>query len=503
MDHPSTKQLPDKSDVKLSFHKPSQDATNRKYRRHTPVGGSDSSASEGSPLRRIRSPDYSEDRRKKDGERELERDSTHTQPSRGSDSQRHSDRQSYGTSHDYARNSDSSRHSRHADETDRGYQRPSRSDRESRSDTRSDYTRHEKNSDRYRDTSRTGDKYSRDKFDSVGHGAKDKDHRFDDREFDKAASKSRQKDSSRDDTRIGERDRHRDREPQGERRDRHRSPTDYKNDRGSYREEPRGHAKDSTLGRDRGSIRLKETLWSDSKEIDAQREKRKYDDRESDRRKDKSTREAEAEIKKDTKTSSCKERDRKDERGLDKSINASEDQSSSKKLKHGFTESGTLSSKSIAHDADEKALGSKHVKEPAEKVTSEPASATSSQFETAKDLDAAKVAAMKAAELVNRNLVGGSYMSTDQKKKLLWGNKKSTTTEESGNRWDLHLFSDRERQEKFKKLMGVKGDTIPVPKPDKKDGNLRAEQEQLEMDLEKQYTAGLRRRDGRTVGLGL
>lgn len=28
-------------------------------------------------------------------------------------------------------------------------------------------------------------------------------------------------------------------------------------------------------------------------------------------------------------------------------------------------------------------------------------------------------------------------------------------------------------------------------------------QKELQMDLEKQYTAGLRRRDGRTVGLGL
>lgn len=34
--------------------------------------------------------------------------------------------------------------------------------------------------------------------------------------------------------------------------------------------------------------------------------------------------------------------------------------------------------------------------------------------------------------------------------------------------------------------------------------SLRAEKEkELQMDLEKQYTAGLRRRDGRTVGLGL
>lgn len=37
-------------------------------------------------------------------------------------------------------------------------------------------------------------------------------------------------------------------------------------------------------------------------------------------------------------------------------------------------------------------------------------------------------------------------------------------------------------------------------KPDNQDAE---KQRELQMDLEKQYTAGLRRRDGRTVGLGL
>ena len=43
-------------------------------------------------------------------------------------------------------------------------------------------------------------------------------------------------------------------------------------------------------------------------------------------------------------------------------------------------------------------------------------------------------------------------------------------------------------------------------KPDNQDGSglLQTEkQRELQLDLEKQYTAGLRRRDGRTVGLGL
>nr|GMC81972.1 arginine/serine-rich coiled-coil protein 2 isoform X2 [Ipomoea batatas] len=94
------------------------------------------------------------------------------------------------------------------------------------------------------------------------------------------------------------------------------------------------------------------------------------------------------------------------------------------------------------------------------------------------DIDAAKVAAMKAAELVNRNLIGTGYMTADQKKKLLWGSKKSTTNSEEG----------------------VKGNMKMEQKPGTQDAE---KQKELQMDLEKQYTAGLRRRDGRTVGLGL
>lgn len=52
----------------------------------------------------------------------------------------------------------------------------------------------------------------------------------------------------------------------------------------------------------------------------------------------------------------------------------------------------------------------------------------------------------------------------------------------------------------------MKGDLKLEQKPDNQEGSdlLRVEKEkELQMDLEKQYTAGLRRRDGRTVGLGL
>ncbi|KAF7015190.1 hypothetical protein CFC21_029090 [Triticum aestivum] len=79
--------------------------------------------------------------------------------------------------------------------------------------------------------------------------------------------------------------------------------------------------------------------------------------------------------------------------------------------------------------------------------------------ETMNDLNAAKVAAMKAAESVKKNIlgfgVGTGRLSTDQKKKLLWGNKKSNPTETSTH-WDSNLFSDRERQEKFNKLMSLR-----------------------------------------------
>lgn len=52
----------------------------------------------------------------------------------------------------------------------------------------------------------------------------------------------------------------------------------------------------------------------------------------------------------------------------------------------------------------------------------------------------------------------------------------------------------------------MKGELKVENKPNNQDGDglLQAEkQRELQLDLEKQYTAGLRRRDGRTVGLGL
>ena len=52
----------------------------------------------------------------------------------------------------------------------------------------------------------------------------------------------------------------------------------------------------------------------------------------------------------------------------------------------------------------------------------------------------------------------------------------------------------------------MKGDVTVEQKPDNQNGSglLQVEkQRELQLDLEKQYTAGVRRRDGLTVGLGL
>lgn len=68
--------------------------------------------------------------------------------------------------------------------------------------------------------------------------------------------------------------------------------------------------------------------------------------------------------------------------------------------------------------------------------------------------EVAKTAAMKAAEHVNINL--GDCKSVDQKKKMLWKSKNQEPAAVSGtNRWDTVQFVDRERQEKFNKLMSL------------------------------------------------
>eukprot|EP00850_Spirogloea_muscicola_P002357 SM000009S23486 [mRNA] locus=s9:275890:276414:- [translate_table: standard] len=91
--------------------------------------------------------------------------------------------------------------------------------------------------------------------------------------------------------------------------------------------------------------------------------------------------------------------------------------------------------------------------------------------------------------------------------------RREVTVAAGVNRWDTAHFADRERQERFQKLMGVKADQVrapaaavaPAPAEEPAPVAVFTEEKQREVqeDLEKQFAAGLRRRDGRTVGLGL
>ncbi|XP_021297473.1 arginine/serine-rich coiled-coil protein 2 isoform X3 [Herrania umbratica] len=495
---------PDSSDAKAAFRKFSNDASNRQYRRRSPI--SRSSSSEGnSPLRdRSVSPILSRDdlekgadtRPGRDG-RELDRDSSRNKYSRNSDSYRYSDRQSSRSSHGYSRHDNYVRHDKFADEGCKYDRLSSRSGRESRFSTHSDHPRQESDISRSKDYSRNADKYSRDRYDGSGHRSRDKEkesqslehqkYKDKDSAFDRAGSGRRQGSSFSEEM---DRDRRRrGRDSRGEKGDYHRSSGDRKGDYTESYEESRGHRNDLSSGRERDNDKyhLKEGYKSGLKEIDGQKrakERMKHD-------------EWETNMEKDRYGGVLKEQ--YEEKSMFEGKNQ---ESPAKKLKLFSPSKGNEYDK----DADERRSSLEQAEETGGRVTME--QAHGNDVDITNDINAAKVAAMKAAELVNRNLIGAGHsnMTTEQKKKLLWGSKKSTPAEESGHRWDTALFGDRERQEKFNKLMGVKGEVKVEQKPENQDGSglLQAEkQRELQQDLEKQYTAGLRRRDGRTVGLGL
>ncbi|KAF5441986.1 hypothetical protein F2P56_037058 [Juglans regia] len=436
----------DDADAKTQFRKPSTDATNRKYRRHTPVSGS--SSSDEIPKRgRSRSPNISRDdtvkvseqqpRRKDDG-RELERDSSRSHYGRSGDYYRHSGRQSSRGSHGYSRHEDYM-HDKHVDEEERNYKRlSSRSGRESKGGNHSEHTRKESEQSRPREYSRNVDKYSRDKYDVPRSKDKDIEASFLEQQ------KYREKDSSSDRAAYGkrhalsedvERGRYtRDSDGREVKRDYRRSSGDYRGDRLSY-EETWGHRSGSTSGADSGKHGLKDAYKSNPVELDSQRlskeEKKKKDDRETDRDKERYNREP-GELVEDKFAFVTENQESPAKKSKLYSLDKDSDYRKDVKPVSKFS--------SVAEDA---------------KMT--PGQGQASDSDAANDLNAAKVAAMKAAELVNRNLFGvGSCMTADQKKKLLWGNKKNTTTEESGHLWDTSLFSDRERQEKFNKLMSLR-----------------------------------------------
>lgn len=410
----------DPDETKGAFHKPSNEAGSRKYRRRS--SASPSASPDESPKQDLRSSPalLKEDKRRKHSTRD-DRVSGRGDHELDSDSRRYS-------SKGYNRSSDHTRGGKDVDKEDKSYSRiSSRSGRESRG---GDYNRS-------RDYYHHKDKYNRDRSDTTERASRVK---------------------------YGDRDRRgRDRDYRDEKRDYGRSSRDYKSDHITSREESRRNQDDTISRREINS--QKEADKNDSKaEVRSKllnEENKKYD-----------------------------EGDCKESRGRfqdDAPANKNEEYALKRPKLSGFD----------SHDPTRGSDKGQHllVKDtPGQPVVNIPGSAG--------NVDAAKVAAMKAAELVNKNLGSTGVMTADQKKKLLWGNKKTTSTEESIHRWDSAIFPDRERQEKFNKLMGVKGE-VKLAQDPSSDPIQTDKQRELQMDLEKQYTAGLRRRDGRTVGLGL
>ncbi|XP_073150181.1 uncharacterized protein [Henckelia pumila] len=444
-------------DSKAEFRKPLNDSANRKYRRRSSLSGS-ASSSDGNQRDRSSSPvpskkdtaKVAEDKRKRDDDRGLERDYGRSQSCRSSELYKHSDQQS---SRGYHRHDDHRRRDKHVDDYDRGHSKSSyRSVRDSQEHHSLHSSRRERDHHGSRDYPNDLDIYPRKKSDGSGHRSRDKDSS-------ERAGSGRRHANSEDWNRFKDKDRQGDgRDYEAGKTDRRRSSGDHKSNHSSIYDEPKGQRNDSSSRRDNSGHHWKEASQRDVKGLDNEttsEEKRGHDNR-------------------DNFKEQCygKPVEHTTSDGI-KAVSSNDQDSLAKKPKL------------FGHD-----------------VSVSGADGTSEQsYVTDSDIDAAKIAAMRAAELVNKNLVGTGYMSADQKKKLLWGNKKNTKVEESAHRWDTTNFGDRERQEKFNKLMGVKGDAIVVNQPDNPD--VEKQQEQLQLELERQYTAGLRRRDGRTVGLGL
>lgn len=409
---------------KAEFRKITNEAANRKYRRHSPLSGS--SDEEGSPKRdhmsRGTSKAFDHERRNNDkaDDRSFSRRSSDRHSSRGN------------------RYDEQSRYGKHADEDDRSHAKSSaRSGRESRGGSNADYRDRDSDYGRSRDRYRDVDKYPRDKSDrnryDGRHGG-----RYDDR-----------------DRHSKDRDHHQD-----EKRD-YRSSRDHRGNRTTSNEYSTGHKSDPN-----SKLEIRDMKDLDGSKFIKEKSKNEALDKPVDRH------------------------DRATGRSEERSAFESDD-FAAKRPK--------FSSGSDPRKDERQVSGFKKGEDFASELSPEQGPVSGADSGTC--VDAAKIAAIRAAQLVNQNLTSTGFMTADQKKKLLWGKKKTTVTEESSHHWDTSLFSDRERQEKFNKLMGVKGEVkVDTKLPSSEDAE---KQRELQLDLEKQYTAGLRRRDGRTVGLGL
>ncbi|CAN0890587.1 hypothetical protein LINGRAHAP2_LOCUS16521 [Linum grandiflorum] len=452
MDSKRQSSPPNAAETKATFRRPSNDVGGRKYRRHSPDNQSPEhpdnpkSYHRASPIFSRGEPAKVSDRREqwKDQERKYDSD----QLVKGGDSYKQVDGRPPKNPHPYSKHDDYGRVEKYADEDRRNQKR------ESSGAAHPDRARIDRDNGRARDSSRNAEKYSRDRDTSR---SKEKESYSDDRHKYKDKHMSPDRHVSKKPTNSNYEDLDSDRHRGGSKRDEgrdYRRNSDYKSERTDYCEEARGFVRESSsFRRDNEKYhRSRESHKSNPREIERQREK-KDDDYETDRDKHTSSRAAGHAEK-------------------------SEPQQSEAKRPKLFGSD---------HDVDQSRDGEKQSSSP-KHVTSAGNIAVGNSSEVTNDLNAAKVAAMKAAELgksypsffslvllisypvknphisvgtsftVNKNLVGGSFMSTEQKKKLLWGSKKSTTAaavEPSGHRWDTTVFGDRERQEKFNKLMSL------------------------------------------------
>ncbi|XP_049385555.1 uncharacterized protein LOC125849506, partial [Solanum stenotomum] len=341
-------------DSKGAFRKLSNDAVNRKYRRRTPVGGS--SSSDGSPARKRSSspiPSRKDDWRHKDDY--IDRGSSRNRQDRSGESQRQSDRQSSRSSRNYHKQNDYPRHGRHTDDDDRGYSKlSSHSHRDSRVDNYGNNSRRD-NDHRSRYSPRDTDKHYRDRYGDLGHRSKNQEREsssFKDKDlsFDRVGSGRRSNNSSIDDNRSRESDRYKEyrdsRDEKGYRR----------SDRSPAYEESRSNKNESNSRKD---------PQVDAMELDGEKytkeERKNYEDREK--------------IFEDRNVASSKGR-----------------VSPSKKSKFsGMDESSAQGKDANAADG-QLCSNSKQGQDPNNELSLE-------QGVKDSDIDAAKIAAMKAAEL--------------------------------------------------------------------------------------------------------
>ncbi|XP_075491646.1 uncharacterized protein LOC142531158 isoform X1 [Primulina tabacum] len=399
-------------DSKAEFRKPLNDSAGRKYRRRSSLSGS-SYSSDGSQRDRSSSPvpskkdtaKVAEDKRKRDDGRGSDRDYGRSQSCRSSELYKHSDQKS---SRSYHRHDEHHRRDKHVDDYDRGHSKSSyRSVRDLQDHHTLHSSRRERDHHGSRDYPNDVDIYSRKKSDGSGHRSRDDDS------SDRAGSGRRHANSE-------DRNRYKDRDRQGDGRDYEVGKTDCRRSSGDHKsnhsfiyDEPKGQQNDSSSRRENSGHHWKEAAQRDVKGLDSE-------------------------------TTS------EEKRGHDHRDNFKE-QCYGKLVEH------TISDGTKAFSSNDQDSLTKKPKLFSHDVSVSGADGTSEQsYVTDSDIDAAKIAAMRAAELVNKNLVGTGCMSADQKKKLLWGSKKTTKIEESGHRWDTANFGDRERQEKFNKLMSLR-----------------------------------------------